>query len=189
MAEQNRNEFKENSYFINYYFNSLNRRLYANKRPLIRDYLIIVLYYIQCLKHFMILFIEFDYEIRLIQFDLSLFIGGIEKYNTIICILGCLLGAYLHKLLYLVSPKDLIWIKLLYSSKEEIPQNVDIREKLIYNKVFSMSRILYKILDLAIVSWGKFFAKLIFNFPLKFLTKIIFSVSFRNSYFTLSSSS
>jgi hypothetical protein len=166
MAEQTRSECIADSYFINYYFNSLNRRLYANKRPLIKDYLIIILYYIQCLKYFMILFIGFGYETRLIQFDFSLFIGGIEKYNTIICILGYLLGAYLHKLLYLVSPKDLIWIKLLYLSKEEIPQNVDIREKLIYKKVVSMSRILYKILDLAIVSWGKCFAKLIFNFPL-----------------------
>jgi hypothetical protein len=174
MAEQNRNEFKEKSYFINYYFNSLNRRLYANKRPLIRDYLIIVLYYIQCLKYFMMLFIEFDYEIRLILFDFSLFIGGIEKYNTIICILGYLLAAYLHKLLYLKSSKHVIWIKLLYLSKEEIPQNVDIREKLIYKRVFSMSRILYKILDLAIVSWGKCFAKLIFNFPLNSYLKLFF---------------
>jgi hypothetical protein len=120
----------------------------------------------------MILFIEFDYETRLILFDASIFIGGIEQYNTIICILGCLLGAYVHKFLYLKAPKDLIWTKLLYLSKEEIPPNLDTREKLIYEKVFSMSRILYKVLDLAIVSWGKCFAKLIFTFPIKFLTKI-----------------
>jgi hypothetical protein len=174
MAEQNRNEFKANSYFINYYFNSLNRRLYGNKRPLIRDYLIIISYYIFCLKHFMMLFIEFDYETRLILFDGSIFIGGIEKYNTFILFLAYLLGAYLHKFLYLKSPKDLIWIKLLYLSKEEIPQNLDIREKLIYKKVFSMSRILYKILDLAIVSWGKSFAKLIFYFTLNSYLKLFF---------------
>ncbi len=156
MAEQTRSECIANSYFIKYYFNSLIKRLDGNKKLLITDYLIIYSYYILCLKYFMMLFIEFDYETRLILFDISLFIGGIEKYNSFVCILGFLLGTNFHKLLYSVSQRDLIWIKLLYMSNEGIPQNLDRKEKLMYIKIFSRSRIIYKILDLAIVSFGKF---------------------------------
>ena len=104
----------------------------------------------------MMLFIEFDYETRLILFDISLFFGGIQKYNALIFFLGFLLGTYLHKLLYLVSPKDLIWIKLLFMCKEEVPHSFDRRQILINRKLFCRSRIIYKILDLAIVSFGKF---------------------------------
>jgi len=142
MAEQNRNESKENSYFINYYFNSLNRRLDANKGLLVRDYLIMFSSFILSLKFFMMLFIEFDYETRLILFDISLFFGGIQKYNTLIFFLGFLLGVYLHKLLYLVSPQDLIWIKLLFMCKEEVPHSFDRREILINRKLFCRSRII-----------------------------------------------
>jgi hypothetical protein len=101
------------------------------------------------------LFIEFDYETRLILFDISLFFGGIEKRNTFICFLGFLLGSYLYKLLYLVSPKDLIWIKLLFMCKEEVSHSLDRKEILMSKKLFSRSRIIYKILDLAIVNFGK----------------------------------
>jgi hypothetical protein len=156
MAEQIRSEFKTNSYFINYYFNSLIKRLDGNKKSLIRDYLIIISCYILCLKYFMVLFIKFDYETRLILFDISLFIGGIEQYNTIIYILGSLLGAYLHQFLYLKASRDALWIKLLYMSGEKITHSLDRRELLIYRKLFSRSKIIYKVLDLAIVSSGKF---------------------------------
>jgi hypothetical protein len=94
MAEQTTIECIANSYFINYYFNSLNRRLDANKGLLIRDYLIMFSSFILSLKFFMMLFIEFDYETRVILFDISLFFGGIEKFNIFICFLGFLLGAY-----------------------------------------------------------------------------------------------
>jgi hypothetical protein len=156
MAEQTRSECIANSYFINYYFNSLNKRMDGNKKLLITDYLIIYSYYILCLKYFMMLFIEFDYETRLILFDLSLFMGGIQKYDLFVCILGFILGTKFYILLYSVSQRDLIWIKLLYMSNEGIPQNLDRREKLIYRKTFSISRIIYKIIDLAIMSFGKF---------------------------------
>jgi hypothetical protein len=155
MAEQRKSECIANSYFIINYSNSLNKRLNGNKSLLIRDYLIIILYYILSLKFSMILFIEFGYETRLILFDVSLFIGGIEKYNTFILIMACLLGAYLHKLLYLVSPTDLVWSKLLDLNEKEIPHSMDRREIVINKKVFSRSRIIYKIIDLTIVCFGE----------------------------------
>jgi hypothetical protein len=156
MAEKIRSEFKTNSYFINYYFNSLIKRLDGNKRPLIRDYLIVVSYYILALNFFMTFFIEFDYETRLILFDGSILMGGIEQYNSIISILGCLFGAYLHHFLYFKMSRDALWIKLLYMSREEIPHSLDRRELLIYRKLFSRSKIIYKALDVVIVSFGKF---------------------------------
>ncbi len=76
-----------------------------------------------------------------------------KNRNSFVCILGFLLGTNFHKLLYVRPQRDLIWIKLLYISNEGIPQNLDRREKLIYRKTFSRSRIIYKILDLAIVSF------------------------------------
>jgi hypothetical protein len=114
MAEQTRSECIANSYFIKYYFNSLIKRLDGNKKLLITDYLIIYSYYILCLKYFMMLFIEFDYETRLTLFNFSLFFGGIEKYGSFICILGFLLGTNFHRLLYVGSQRDSIWIKLYY---------------------------------------------------------------------------
>jgi hypothetical protein len=155
MAEQTKSEFIANSYFIINYSKSLNKRLAGNKRLLIRDLLIIISYYILSLKFFMMLFIEFGYETRLILFDFSLFIGGIEKYNTFILILVCLLGAYLHKLLYLVLPTDLVWSKLLCLNEKQISHSLDRREILINKKVFSRSRIIYKIIDLTLVCFGK----------------------------------
>jgi hypothetical protein len=156
MLQQRDQVYKFNSYIINYCFTSLNRRSHRNEKPFIKDYLITLFYYLSVIHYFLILFIEFDYETRLILFDPSIFIGGIVKYNTFIAFLSAILGAHLHQIIYLAPLGNLNWIKLIkFAGSKVLPQGLNRRDVLVYEKYLNRSKFIYKLLDLTIISFGK----------------------------------
>ena len=70
-----------NNFIIDFYLDSFNRRL-RNRESKTRigiSYMFSVFYCLLIIKYGLNLFIDFDYETRLILFDLSLFFGGLEK--------------------------------------------------------------------------------------------------------------
>jgi hypothetical protein len=156
MSQQTDQVYEFNSYFLNSYSISLNRRLQRNERPFIKDYLITFSHLINALRFFVILIIEFNYETRLILFDPSIFIGGIAKYDLVISFLAAILGARLHELLYLTPLENPTTIKLIYMTRDQVlPQGLDRREKLVYEKLIKRSKLIFKILDFAIITFGK----------------------------------
>jgi hypothetical protein len=103
-----------------------------------------------------LLIVDFDYETRLILFDPSIYIGGIAKYNLVMTFLGAILGARLHQLLYLTPLGNSIIIKLIYMNRDQVlPQDLERREIIIYEKLFKRSKLIYQILDYSIISFGK----------------------------------
>ncbi len=157
MSQQTDQVYEFNSYFLNSYLTSLNRRLQRNERPFIKDYVITFSHYlIDALRFFVLLIIEFNYETRLILFDPSIFIGGIAKYNLFMIILAAILGARLHQFLYLTLWGNSTLIKLINMTRNQVlPQGLDRREKLVYEKFIKRSKLIYKTLDFAIISLGK----------------------------------
>jgi hypothetical protein len=156
MSQQRDEVYKVNSYFINYFLTSLNRRSHRNEKPFIKDYLVTLFYYLGVIHYFLMLLIEFDYETRLILFDLSIFIGGIAKYNLVMSLLAAILGARLHESLYLTPLANSDWIKLIkFTGSKALPQGINRRDVLVYEKYLNRSKFIYKLLDLTIISFGK----------------------------------
>ncbi len=113
-------------------------------------------YLINALRFFVLLIIEFNYKTRLILFDPPIFIDGIAKYNLVMSFLAAILGARLHELLYLTRLGNSTLIKLIYTTRDQVlPQDLDRREILIYEKLLKRLKFIYKILDFAIISFGK----------------------------------
>jgi hypothetical protein len=70
--------------------------------------------------------------------------------------LGAILAARLHQLLYLTRLGNPTLIKLIYVARDQVlPQDLDRREILIYEKLLKRLKFIYKILDFAIISFGK----------------------------------
>jgi len=142
---------KLNPYFINRFLDSLNKRLDVKERPLtlVKEYSIMLLYFLITIKFFVMILFEFDYETRLILFDPTLFLGGIEKYNTFIFVWGSIFGTHLHKMLYLTTSKKLLfWTQLIHMVTDSVsPFNLvfDLRDKLIKNKLISHSKLIFQI--------------------------------------------
>jgi hypothetical protein len=65
----------------------------------LKDYMIVI-YLLNVIKYSVLLLKDFDYETRVLLYDIPMFLGGVQKYNTIVFLLGLLLGVYLHKMLY-----------------------------------------------------------------------------------------
>ncbi len=84
MSQQAKKAYKMNSFLINNYLRSLDRRLKCNQKP----YVITYSYYFIGIKYFIMQFIEFDYKSRFILFDLSIFVCAIAKYKVFISFLS-----------------------------------------------------------------------------------------------------
>jgi len=164
MSEQTVNKVKY--YIVNKYFDSLNKRFDPKERPLmlVKQYLIMFLYLLLTIKFFVMLFFDFDYSDRLILFDPSVFIGGIEKYNNFIFLCGTIFGAYLHHMLYLTtSKKSLVWIQLIYTAVGSVCPfefGLDLRDRSIKNKLISRSKLIIEISNLLLLTAGKNFISL-----------------------------
>ena len=81
---------------------------------------IIVCYIINIIKYVFLLFTDLSRETRMILFDFSLFIGGIQVYTTLAFTLAMCWGLYLRILFDLPAnkPQHIYWTKLFYIISE-----------------------------------------------------------------------
>jgi hypothetical protein len=105
MSEQSLKLNPVNNYFIDNYLNYLNRKLESYRKHYFIDYIIISIYLFNVFKNILLLFKKFDYETRILVFDVSLFVGGVEKYNKLILLLINIMGIRLNKMLYFTESK------------------------------------------------------------------------------------
>jgi hypothetical protein len=149
--------------FIDDYLKQLNDRINEERKPFLKDYIIVVIYLLNVIKYTVLLLKDFDYETRVLLYDIPMFLGGIQKYNTVVLLLGSLLGAYLHKMLYLTtdnSKKLFVWTKIFllsknYDSSREIGPHVNGFR--ICDKFNSRSSFVYRISDFLYYIYGNFF--------------------------------
>ena len=100
---------------IDFYLDCFERRIYNREKFIIVliNYVFMVFYLILFIKYSLSLFIEFDYEIKLYSFDLSLLYGGIYEFNNIFLLLSAILGISLNlKFHHSKEPVNLLWIQL-----------------------------------------------------------------------------
>jgi len=90
---------------------------------------------------------------------LTIFFGGVEKYNTIVFILACIMGINTHRMLYLTKSKKLMaWTKLfemIRGNVSPLKLGLDLTDRVIVDKFVSRAKFTYKVLNLMILSYGK----------------------------------
>jgi hypothetical protein len=149
--------------FIDDYLKDLNERINEERKPFLKDYIIVVIYLLNVIKYSVLLLKDFDYETRVLLYDIPMFLGGVQKYNTIVFLLASLLGAYLHKMLYLTadnSKRLFVWTKIFllsknYDSSREL--GPDVNGFKICDKFISRSSFVYLISDFLHYSYGNYF--------------------------------
>ena len=124
--------FLAKNYLINNYLTDLYNKTKFNQKPKLYEYLLIICFHSNILKF--IYCLNKSQEIRLSLFDISLFFGGIQEYNSIILIIGCNVGALFYISFYMKCDYNLFkWTQIVDSINGQIsPQSIDIY-KHIYN--------------------------------------------------------
>ena len=101
MSAQSRNgNLIEVRYFlIDHYLDNLKRKLNYGRRTSLFELYLFLSYFVLIILTIVCLFVN-DLDIRLLLFDITLFIGGIRLYNSLLFILISMFGAtmfmYLH---------------------------------------------------------------------------------------------
>ena len=110
---------------IDTYLDSFRKRQQncENKFVIFFNYLTIFCYAVCLVKYCLAFAIEFDFETNLIIFEISVFFGGIQKYNRIVFFFACVLGLYLNIELRLANRNDVNeWTQLFDITKNKVRQ-------------------------------------------------------------------
>jgi hypothetical protein len=158
MSNKPQNKSQVNNYFIDDYLNQLRKRLENVKNPNFKDYLFVFLYLFNVFKYILLLSVKFDYETRILLYDMSLFLGGVEKYNKIIILLINVMGLSLSQLFYLTQSKELMdWTKLFEMIRGNVPSlklGFEPKERQVVEKFRDIALNVYKILNISILIYG-----------------------------------
>jgi hypothetical protein len=160
MSNKPENKSQVNNYFIDNYLNQLRKRLENVKNPNFKDNLFVLLYLLNVFKYILLLSVKFDYETRILLYDISLFLGGVEKYNKIIILLINVLGLSLSKMFYLTQSKELMeWTQLFEMIRGNVPSlklGFEQKERQVVDKFRNIALNVYKILNLSLLIYGQY---------------------------------
>jgi hypothetical protein len=158
MSNKPENKSPVNNYFVDNYLNQLRARLEAIRNPNFKDYLFVLIYLLNVFKYILLLSVKFDYETRILLYDMSLFLGGVEKYNKIIILLINVMGLSLSQLFYLTQSKELMdWTKLFEMIRGNVPSlklGFEPKERQVVEKFRDIALNVYKILNISILIYG-----------------------------------
>ncbi len=158
MSNEPQNKSQVNNYFIDNYLNQLRERLENVKKNNFKDYLFILLYLFNVFKYILLLSVKFDYETRILLYDMSLFFGGVEKYNKIIILLINIVGLSLSKMFYFTHSKELMeWTQLFEMIRGNVPSlklGFEPKEKPVVDKFRNIALNVYKMLNLSLLIYG-----------------------------------
>ena len=97
---------------IDTYLRQTVRKLYQNKKPSLREYLLFCNYFLIIIKELICIHLE-DKRLRLYLFDVTLFIGGVRQFNSLFIILACVMAMVIFKSLHFTTEVRLMkWIEL-----------------------------------------------------------------------------
>ncbi len=159
MSEIKQKVIQVDNYFVNNYLNHLNRRLEINKKPQLIDCLIMCLYLFNIFKYILLLFEKFDYETRILFYDMTLILGGLERYLKIILISTYIMGFCLHGMLYFnSSKKSMNWSQLFEMIRGNVfpsKLGLEISDKPIVDKLRIRASLIYKIINIVLIVYRK----------------------------------
>src|ERR1700761_8660886 len=147
VIEINRDKVVKN-FLIDFYLDGFKKRRQKREKKVI-----VLINYFTLISHFVCVFnycftysMKLKYETRLLLFDISMFMGGIEKYQKMLIIFTCILGIALNIRLRLTVTKHVtIWNQLFEMIRSKvrplfITKNSDNE---VLNKLVKWARILY----------------------------------------------
>lgn len=159
MNENNKTKIAK-SFLVDIYLNSFHRRFEKREEKLIIlfNYFVIFLCLVFLIEFSLGLIIDFKYETKLYIFDITMFFGGIEKYNKIFCFFSVFLGFILVLKLRINAKQDTKeWMKLFETMRTTTRPTflVEEEEKQILEKVIKFAKPFYKLIDISFVNLGK----------------------------------
>jgi hypothetical protein len=159
MSNKPENKSPVNNYFVDNYLNQLRARLEAIRNPNFKDYLFVLIYLLNVFKYILLLSVKFDYETRILLYDMSLFFGGVEKYNKIIILLINVLGLRLSIMFdFTQSKESMEWTQLFEMIRGNIPSlklGFEPKERQVVDKFRNIALNVYKILNLSLLIYGQ----------------------------------
>ena len=147
---------------MQFYLNSFRKRLdkTESRKRLLLAHIINLCYILIIFKYGISLVIDFDYEIKLYLYDLSMILGGIERYNKIFFICVWILGLITNFKFHLSCDPNIKQLLELFdemSAKNKLFVNIsDEYDYHIQNKVCKLTKILYKGMNIILIELGKF---------------------------------
>jgi hypothetical protein len=158
MSNEPQNESQVNNYFVDNYLNQLRKRLENVKNHNLKGYLFVLLYLFNVFKYILLLSVKFDYETRILLCDISLFLGGVEKYNKIIILLINVMGLSISKMFSFTQSKELMeWTQLFEMIRGNVPSlelGFEPKEKPVVDKFRNIALNVYKILNISLLIYG-----------------------------------
>ena len=100
---------------IDFYLDCFERRIRNNENFMyvLVNRIVQIFYFLLIIKYSLSLFIEFNYEMKLYLFDLSLLFGGIYKYNNLFLLLTFIFGLTLNFKFHSSKDPDMrIWLRV-----------------------------------------------------------------------------
>ncbi len=159
MSNKPENKSPVNNYFVDNYLNQLRARLEAIRNPNFKDYLFVLIYLLNVFKCILLLSVKFDYETRILLYDMSLFLGGVEKYNKIIILLINVFGLRLSIMFdFTQSKESMEWTQLFEMIRGNIPSlklGFEPKERQVVDKFRNIALNVYKILNLSLLIYGQ----------------------------------
>ena len=159
-SEQSYDSCQIKNLLIDYYLNSFNKRQHncENKLTICCNYLTLFCYIICIVKYFLAFIIEFDFETNLLIFEMSVLLGGIEKYNRMLLMLSCLLGVCFNIYLRLANRHHVTeWTQVFAitrSNVRQLPHFVNDFNTL--NKLTRAIKLVYRFISLSFILVRKF---------------------------------
>ena len=148
------------NFIIDFYLNSFQKRLLNTEshKNLLIGFILKFCYILIISKYCLSLVIDFDYEIKLYLYDLSVILGGIPKYNTIYFLFVCILGLFLNIKFQLSCDQNFWELLQIFDEINGLnrinifyPFSNDINQR----KLTSFTKMAYKFMNISVVVLSK----------------------------------
>ena len=146
---------------IEFNLNGFRKRLDKTERRkiLLLAHIINLSYLFMIFKYGISLIIDFDFEIKLYLYDLSVILGGIPKYNVIYLIFVWILGLFMNFKFHLSSDKNVKQLLEIFDGicgQNKIFINISDNYYYIQKKLSKVTKLLYKGINIIIITFSEF---------------------------------
>ena len=148
------------NFLIDYYLDGFKKRREGreNKLIVLINYFTIISYFVCIFKYSLSFVFKLKYETKLLLFDISLFFGGIEKYNKIILICISIMGMGMNYKLRLSASQEIQeWTQLFELTRSRVRSLflVNGSENAILSKVIKSVKIVYPFITFLYITTSK----------------------------------
>ena len=141
------------------YFKTMSSKMGAQRKVSLMDAFILSLMFVNAIKHFVLIFIDIDFETSIMLADLSVIIDGVRGYILTNIGLSFTLGLLLHNWFYIrVNPELMVWTELfdvLMGRQSAVKVGFNVNDSYEFKKFLVRSVTVFGLMNMAIFSISK----------------------------------